>query len=56
MLQLRPAGALFAVHSNGSGAAAIPREVRRGDRVMVTRERAGGVARPTEAPLITAQA
>jgi Anti-sigma-K factor rskA len=53
---VRPAGALFAVHSNGSGAAAIPRAVRSGDRVMVTRERAGGVERPTEAPVITAQA
>jgi anti-sigma factor RsiW len=53
---VRPAGALFAVHSDGSGAAAIPTSVRRGDRVMVTRERAGGVKRPTETPLITARA
>ena len=53
---VRPAGALFAVHSDGSGAAAIPRAVRRGDRVMVTRERAGGVKRPTETPVITARA
>ena len=52
---VRPAGALFAVHSDGSGAAAIPRAVRRGDRIMVTRERAGGVQRPSEAPVITAR-
>lgn len=53
---VRPAGALFAVHADGSGAAAIPHPVERGDRVMVTRERAGGVATPTEMPLIVAQA
>jgi hypothetical protein len=53
---VRPAGALFAVSSDGSGAAAIPRKLRPGDRVMVTRERAGGVARPTEMPVITARA
>ena len=53
---VRPAGALFAVHSDGSGAAAIPRRLARGDRVMVTRERAGGVKRPSEAPLITVRA
>jgi anti-sigma-K factor RskA len=54
--RVRPAGALFAVHSNGSGAAAIPRKLEGGDRVMVTRERAGGVARPTEKPIIVARA
>jgi anti-sigma-K factor RskA len=53
---VRPAGALFAVHSNGSGAAAIPSKLSRGDVVMVTRERAGGVARPTEMPIITVRA
>jgi anti-sigma factor RsiW len=53
---VRPAGSLFEVHSDGSGAAAIPRELRPGDRVMVTRERAGGVARPTEKPVVTARA
>ena len=53
---VRPAGALFAVDSNGQGAAAIPRAVRRGDLVMVTRERAGGVERPTERPIIVARA
>lgn len=54
--RVRPAGALFAVHSNGEGAAAIPHRVEDGDRVMVTRERAGGVASPTEAPIIVARA
>jgi Anti-sigma-K factor rskA, C-terminal/Putative zinc-finger len=53
--RVRPAGALFEVHSNGSGAAAIPRRVEDGDRVMVTRERAGGAARPTEMPIIVAR-
>jgi anti-sigma-K factor RskA len=53
---VRPAGALFAVHSSGRGAAAIPRKLHDGDRVMVTRERAGGVRSPTEAPIIVARA
>jgi hypothetical protein len=53
---VRPAGALFAVHADGSGAAAIPHELEGGDRVMVTRERAGGVAQPTEAPVIAVRA
>jgi anti-sigma-K factor RskA len=53
---LRPAGALFAVSSDGRGAAAIPSAVRKGDRVLVTRERAGGVAQPSEAPVISARA
>jgi anti-sigma-K factor RskA len=53
---VRPAGALFEVHSNGSGTAAIPRRLRGGDRVLVTRERAGGVQQPTEAPVISARA
>jgi anti-sigma-K factor RskA len=53
---VRPAGALFEVHSNGSGAAAIPHELEPGDRVMVTRERAGGVGQPTEMPVINVRA
>lgn len=53
---VRPAGALFEVRGDGSGAAAIPRAVRAGDRVLVTRERAGGTARPTEAPIVSATA
>ena len=53
---VRPAGALFAVRSDGSGAAAVPRHLSRGDRVLVTRERAGGVQHPTEMPVITVQA
>ena len=54
--QVRPAGALFGVHSDGSGVAAIPRRLSKGDRVMVTRERAGGVAQPTETPIVVARA
>jgi len=50
---VRPAGALFEVHSDGRGAAAIPGAAS-GDRVLVTRERAGGAPRPTEAPVISA--
>jgi anti-sigma-K factor RskA len=53
---VRPAGALFEVHSDGTGAAAIPHDLERGDRVMVTRERAGGVAKPTEMPVIAVRA
>jgi hypothetical protein len=53
---VRPAGALFGVGRDGSGAAAIPAELREGDRVLVTRERAGGVDRPTEQPVISARA
>jgi anti-sigma-K factor RskA len=53
---VRPAGALFEVHSDGSGAAAIPHKLAPGDRVMVTRERAGGVGQPTEMPVISARA
>jgi anti-sigma factor RsiW len=53
---VRPAGALFEVHSDGTGAAAIPHELESGDRVMVTRERAGGVAMPTEMPVIAVRA
>ena len=52
---VRPAGALFEVHSDGGGAAAIPGAAS-GDRVLVTRERAGGANRPTERPVINAQA
>jgi anti-sigma-K factor RskA len=52
---VRPAGALFEVHSDGTGTAAIPRAVGGGDSVLVTRERAGGAARPSEAPVISAR-
>jgi anti-sigma-K factor RskA len=54
--RVRPAGALFGVDSRGRGAAAIPHRLEGGDRVMVTRERAGGVSRPTEQPIIVARA
>lgn len=50
---VRPAGALFAVMRNGNGAAAIPAGLRGVQAVMVTRERAGGASRPTEAPVIS---
>ena len=53
--EVRPAGALFAVSTDGDGSAAIPGGVDGVDRVMVTRERAGGVAQPTETPVIVAE-
>ncbi|HEX8053758.1 MAG TPA: anti-sigma factor, partial [Thermoleophilaceae bacterium] len=52
--EVRPAGALFEPGRDGHGAAAIPGGVEGVDRVMVTRERAGGVDRPTETPVIVA--
>ena len=52
--QVRPAGALFEPARDGTGAAAIPGGVKGVDRVMVTRERAGGADHPTEMPVITA--
>lgn len=52
--RVEPAGALFSPARDGSGAAAIPGGVKGVDRVMVTREVAGGVDRPTEMPLIVA--
>ena len=52
--EVRPAGALFEPARDGSGAAAIPGGVDGVDRVMVTREAAGGVDVPTEMPVITA--
>jgi anti-sigma-K factor RskA len=54
--RVRPAGALFGVDSMGDGAAAIPHRLEGGDRVKVTRERAGGAAQPTEQPIIVARA
>ena len=50
---IRPAGALFAVMSDGSGAATITTGLRGADRVLVSRERAGGAPRPTEPPVIS---
>ena len=52
---VRPAGALFSVGSDGRGAAAIPGGVDGVDAVYVTRERAGGVSMPSERPVITAR-
>ena len=52
--KVRPAGALFEVGSDGRGAAAVP-GAEAGDRVLVTRERAGGASRPSEAPVIAAR-
>ena len=51
--EVRPAGTLFDVGRDGRGAAAVP--VDDVDRVMVTRERAGGSAQPTETPVIVAE-
>lgn len=53
--EVRPAGALFDVGRDGRGSAAIPGGVGGVDRVMVTRERAGGAAQPTEMPVIVAE-
>ncbi|MBV9212569.1 MAG: anti-sigma factor, partial [Actinobacteria bacterium] len=50
---VRPAGALFAATRAGGAAAAIPASLRGVERVLVTRERAGGSARPTEPPVIS---
>jgi anti-sigma-K factor RskA len=44
---------LFTVEHDGSGAAAIPDELRDADAVLVTREPAGGSRRPSEAPVLT---
>jgi anti-sigma-K factor RskA len=44
---------LFNVTSDGSGAAAIPEDVHAGDQIMVTREKPGGAAAPTEMPVIS---
>lgn len=52
--EVRPAGALFEPGRDGRGSAAIPGGVEGVDRVMVTRELAGGVDRPTEPPVIAA--
>jgi anti-sigma-K factor RskA len=49
---VRPAGALFVVGRDGRGVATIPRGLRGVDQVMVTRERAGGAATPSELPVI----
>ena len=44
---------LFHVYSrDGRGAAAIPESLEGVKAVLVTRERAGGAARPSEAPVI----
>lgn len=52
---VRPAGALFAVGADGRGAASVPQGLKGVDAVLVTRERAGGSPRPTEAPVIRVQ-
>jgi anti-sigma-K factor RskA len=51
--EVRPAGALFDVGRDGHGSTAV--SVDGVDRVMVTRERAGGSATPTETPVIVAE-
>jgi hypothetical protein len=50
---MAPAGSLFDVGSAGTGSAAIPGNLRGAQAVAVTRERQGGAARPSEAPLLT---
>ena len=44
---------LFNVESDGSGAAAIPDELKGADAILVTREPAGGSKRPSERPVLT---
>jgi anti-sigma-K factor RskA len=44
---------LFNVKRDGSGAAAIPEDLHKGDQIMVTREKPGGAAAPTEMPVIS---
>jgi hypothetical protein len=43
---------LFTVRSDGTGAAGIPDDLDDVGEVMVTRERAGGAAAPTERPVV----
>lgn len=47
-------GPLFSVDRNGNGIGAVPADLSGVNQIMVTRERATGVQRPTEAPLISA--
>ena len=44
---------LFNVTREGSGAAAIPQNLHKGDSVLVTREKPGGSRAPTEQPVIS---
>jgi anti-sigma-K factor RskA len=46
---------LFNVTSQGSGAAAIPEDLHKGDSILVTREKPGGAPAPTEMPVITVE-
>ncbi|MFL5827861.1 MAG: anti-sigma factor domain-containing protein [Thermoleophilaceae bacterium] len=48
-----PAGSLFDVGGNGTGSAAIPRDLHGVDGVAVTREPRGGTKQPTEKPVMT---
>lgn len=50
-----PAGSLFDVGPDGNGSAAIPGDLSGADAVLVTRERRGGTAQPTEMPVVTAR-
>ena len=46
---------IFSVDSAGDGAAAVPESLDDASAVMVTRERRGGAAAPTEEPLLSAE-
>ena len=46
-------GPTFVPRRDGSGAAAVPDAVNDADAVMVTRERLGGAASPSETPVLT---
>jgi hypothetical protein len=46
-------GPLFTVDRNGNGVAAVPGDLDKVDRVMVTREPRAGALQPSEAPVMT---
>lgn len=48
----RPAGAVFAVDSNGAAQTRLPADIRRFDQVLVTSEPAGGSSLPTRVPVL----
>lgn len=50
--RVRP-GALFEPHTDGTAVAGIDADLEEADAVLVTRERRGGVANPTEDPVIS---
>ena len=51
---VRPTEALFDVGHDGVGATVVPGPLRRGERVLVSSEPAGGSSRPTREPVLGA--